>query len=122
MIPQDPKGINFLLSSKKKSLKESLISLFNHTLIRSNRGTSYTWHFVRLQREKKTGCISPLQRRRQAHQTKTKTTQSDKTAGRELREWGSELLKPHSRTKGVFGRSNPDWILSLEATQLGGIE
>lgn len=51
MIPQDPKGINFILS-KKKSLEESLISVFNRTLIRSNRGTSYTWHFVRLQRKK----------------------------------------------------------------------
>lgn len=53
MIPQDPKGINFLFSKKKnKLLEESLISLFNRTLIRSNRGASYTWHFVRLQRKK----------------------------------------------------------------------
>lgn len=50
MIPQDPKGINFLLLEKNKSLVESLISLFNHALIRSSRGTSYTWHFVRLQK------------------------------------------------------------------------
>lgn len=35
---------------KNKSLVESLISLFNHALIRSSRGTSYTWHFVRLQK------------------------------------------------------------------------
>lgn len=56
MIPQDPKGINFLFSKKKnKLLKESLISLFNRTLIRSNRGASYTWHFVRLRRRKKEG-------------------------------------------------------------------
>lgn len=57
MILQDPKGINFLLLEKNKSLVESLISLFNHALIRSNRGTSYTWHLVRLQ-EKKRACIS----------------------------------------------------------------
>lgn len=50
MILQDPKGINFLLLEKNKSLVESLISLFNHALIRSSRGTSYTWHFVRLQK------------------------------------------------------------------------
>lgn len=37
---------------KNKLLEESLISLFNRTLIRSNRGASYTWHFVRLQRKK----------------------------------------------------------------------
>ena len=56
MILRDPKGINFsLLGKKNKSLVESLISLFNHALIRSNRGTSYTWHLVRLQEEKKRG-------------------------------------------------------------------
>lgn len=48
MIPQDPKGINFLLLEKNKSLVESLISLFNHALIRSSRGTSYTWHFCEI--------------------------------------------------------------------------
>lgn len=63
MIPQDPKGINFLFSKKKKKtknklLEESLISLFNHTLIRSNRGASYTWHFVRLQRKKRGAALA----------------------------------------------------------------
>lgn len=48
MILQDPKGINFSLLEKNTSRVESLISLFNHALIRSNRGTSYTWHFGRL--------------------------------------------------------------------------
>lgn len=47
--------ISYSRKKKNKLLKESLISLFNRTLIRSNRGASYTWHFVRLQRRKKEG-------------------------------------------------------------------
>ena len=57
MILKDPKGINFLFlpwkkREKKIQLVESLISLFNHALIRSNRGTSHTWHLERLQQRK----------------------------------------------------------------------
>lgn len=60
MIPQDPKGINFSLRGKKhKSLVESLISVFNRTLIRNNRGTSYTWHLVRLQEKNGAALASP---------------------------------------------------------------
>lgn len=50
-----------LEEKENKSLVESLISLFNQALIRSNRGTSYTWYLVRLQEGKKRGgggCIS----------------------------------------------------------------
>lgn len=108
MIPQDPKGINFLLLEKNKSLVESLISLFNHALIRSSRGTSYTWHFVRLQERGRErggggkGLHQPLQRKRRAHQAKTKTTQSDGTAGSVRWENGGSELKLHSGTKNIF--------------------
>jgi len=57
MILRDPKGINFLLLGRRenKSLVESLISLFNHTLIRS---TSYTGG------GKKEGALASRRRRR----------------------------------------------------------
>lgn len=65
---------------------ESLISLFNHTLIRSNRGTSYTWHFVRLQEKKKGACISLSrgggERIRLRQRRRNQTEQQDVRVGR----------------------------------------
>lgn len=89
--------ISYSLKKKNKSLVESLISLFNHTLIRSNRGTSYTWHWVRLQ-EKKRACISlsrgggeHIRLRQRRH---NQTEQQEVWVGR-MGIWASQAPFPH---------------------------
>lgn len=96
-------------SLKKQIMVESLISLFNRALIRSNRGTSYTWHLVRLQEREKKGpaLASPEEEASTSGWDKDDAIRQNSRT-RELGEWGSELLKPHSHTKASFLRQNPD--------------